>query len=813
MYRAAPWVRISPWPKPTRLRPGTQFRPTTFLGMTLPKMRLLCLSALLLVAVSTADAQQRFLRGDASANGIVDVEDPIVALAAVFGAGSVFCFDAFDADDNGQLEIADPILILQYLFVGGPPPSPPFPCCGPDLTSDSLDCPDPIAACSLSSSLSPMLFPEQLRPALGAVTTGDFNNDGILDLISANASVSLGQGDGTFSLIESGLPHGDGDGIGIGDFDSDGRLDVIMVTEPWTVSLLPGVGDGTFSPPIHLPVFAAAIQSIAVGDFNLDGDLDFAVAHGLTFAGMGQEFVTLSVRLGSGAGAFDDPIQYAVGLGALDAIATADFDRDGVLDLVVGSSGPLLGTLRGNGDGTFGDPVWAASNPARELRTFDFDNDGNPDVLLSSLAGQTQIHFGLGDGTFGPPTTVEAGALIVADLDSDGVLDITAGRRVRFGLGDGTFEDGPLFGAIPIAAGDFDCDGILDLNAGSAGTFFGRGSRDYDGAALGLDSGWVLATADIDGDGTLDLLGVAQDQLQALIGLGNGTFAPAVEFPTGAASSALGVGDLNNDGAVDAVMANEDTGEIVALLGSGAGSFGLPQPIVTQDGALAVLLDDFDQDGTVDLIVHGAELLFYRGNGDATFAAAQVIGEDSVYFPAVLTRMSAADLNADGNLDLVHGAYNHVSVLLGNGDGTFDGGTVTGEAGHGFFSPVVADFNEDGVFDLAVGNTNSLLNQQMLFGVGDGSFIAGPPLQPDGYSSIGATAAADLNGDGFTDLATVSTYNEIRIYLGNGDGMFDSALEYSSRYSIGFHLLIRDLDGDGWPDMIATDAVYLNQSD
>ena len=84
---------------------------------------------------------KRFLRGDTTGDGKVDISDPIATLSYLF-LGKVIetCLDALDADDSGQLNISDPIFCLNFLFSGGSPPLPPFPDVGVDPTSDSIDC-------------------------------------------------------------------------------------------------------------------------------------------------------------------------------------------------------------------------------------------------------------------------------------------------------------------------------------------------------------------------------------------------------------------------------------------------------------------------------------------------------------------------------------------------------------------------------------------------------------------------------------------------------------------------------------------------
>lgn len=100
--------------------------------------------------ISPALAQVEFIRGDANADGAVDVADPIEMLAVLFVSGMIDCRDANDANDDGNVDVADPVFALSFLFSGGPPPFAPFPDCGPDPTADAIDCQIPPVGCPSS---------------------------------------------------------------------------------------------------------------------------------------------------------------------------------------------------------------------------------------------------------------------------------------------------------------------------------------------------------------------------------------------------------------------------------------------------------------------------------------------------------------------------------------------------------------------------------------------------------------------------------------------------------------------------------------
>jgi FG-GAP-like repeat len=326
-----------------------------------------------------------------------------------------------------------------------------------------------------------------------SAVTGDFNDDGKLDLAVANPasnniSVLLGNGDGTFQApVNYAAGVNPWTGMAVGDFRGNGKLDLVAANfGSNNVSVLLGNSDGTFQSAVN---YDGGVNPtwVAVGDFNRDGKLDLAVSDqnctsGAQPCGPG----TVSVLLGNGDGTFKAHVDYHTPPGGegLNSVALGDFNNDGYLDLAVaagdGAGGNQISVLLGNSDGTFrtGVNYTANANPDA-IATADFNKDGNLDLIVVNNVGLVSILLGNGDGTFQthvdyPGFFPMGGSIGIGDFNEDGNLDfaVTNGGTndtvgIFLGNGDGTFQPQVQFGtsAYPngVVVGDFNGDGRLDL--------------------------------------------------------------------------------------------------------------------------------------------------------------------------------------------------------------------------------------------------------------------------------------------------------------------------------------------------------------
>ena len=284
------------------------------------------------------------------------------------------------------------------------------------------------------------------------------------------------------------------------------------------------------------------------------------------------------------------------------------------------------------------------------------------------------------------------------------------------------------------------------------------------------------------------------------MGNGDGTFQAAVNYAAGSGPHSVAVGDFNGDGKPDLVVANYG-GSVSVLLGNGDGTFQAAANYAAGSAPYFVAVGDFNGDGKLDLAVANyviggvGTVSVLLGNGDGTFKAAVNYATGSGTGPYWV---GVGDFNGDGHPDLAVAAVSGLSVLLGNGDGTFKtAGNYA--AGNAPYSVVVGDFNGDGNTDLVVANISANPGTvSVLLGKGDGTFQA--PVKYTVGNTPRSVAVGDFNGDGKADLAVANLWDGVSVLLGNGDGTFQAAVNYAAGAGP-FSVAVGDFNGDGKPDL------------
>jgi len=317
---------------------------------------------------------------------------------------------------------------------------------------------------------NPVAYSTELAYSLAIA---DFNNDGNLDIVVANldpstVSVYLGNGDGTFQPpLASGTTYGSYY-IAVGDFNNDGKLDVVIIDPPY-VSVLLGNGDGTFQPPSDNDSFKGPEQ-LAVGDFNNDHFLDVLVSGG---SGLSSDF---GVLLGNGNGTLQPAITYPLQERPASGAAVGDFNNDGNLDFAIAQDG--VEVFLGRGDGTFQPGVnYPVGRQANAVAVGDFRGDGVLDLVEASGPPAAIAEFiGNGDGTFQPVQFYAdgvGGGPWVGDFNHDGKLDLAIfnfdlGVTTMLNTGALTFSpSGPVIFPSQVIGGGGSTQAVTLTNTGT----------------------------------------------------------------------------------------------------------------------------------------------------------------------------------------------------------------------------------------------------------------------------------------------------------------------------------------------------------
>jgi len=761
-----------------------------------------------------------------------------------------------------------------------------------DFNHDSrADLVVPLAQASVTAVL--LAFPSQ--PLLGSafinnikqqpatVAIGDFNQDGIPDMAVADnfsneVFVLMGNGDGTFSLQATYGTAGFATSIVTGDFNNDGNAD-IAVSEYNTgnVVVLLGNGDGTFKSPVttHLNYGVSySSSSIAVADFNGDGNEDLVAASGGKFAtlllsnGDGTFNVSnYSIATSGGGGGYSQAPLPSFGLAY--AIATGDLDGDGTPDFVVTDTdnNNVSVFLNNSTDGFLGfhNPVmYSVGSDPTSVTTGDLNHDGKTDIVTANgNSGTISVLINNGSGTFNVARNFAAGSrplsVVLADINGDGKVDVVvadngsrlsslpadgvpvpsplqsnySGFSILVGNGNGTFQ-APAFtpvGQSPssVAVADLDGDSkpdiiLPDYSSHTLNVLFNNTpAPTAPPSTIAVGNGPdAVVSADLNGDSVADLVVANKNSntIEVLIGNGDGSFQAPLTYNVANSPTSVLVADVNGDGKPD-ILVLSDTTQIQVLtvfLGSGNGTFSggtvttIGHNVASGPHALAV--GDFNMDGNTDVMVAGGRygtISLFLGNNTGSFSGP----EDIPIFTAgsslaVVSSVTAGDLNGDGNPDIVltDSLYDTVDVLHGNGDGTF-ALPVRYTVGNSPSDVVIATLVGEGSPDLIVANGGDN-TVSVLVGNGTGVFQSPQTFLAGNYAT--SLAVGDFNGDGIPDIATsnpgtlASPSNLVTILSGNGDGTF-AAPKFLVAGNGPVDITAADLNGDGTTDIVTANSL------
>jgi len=560
----------------------------------------------------------------------------------------------------------------------------------------------------------------------------------LLSVMVVSFQVSPGSATITFSrtsISVSGGPSDAPQAVALADLNKDRKPDMLMVDNTDdTVLVFLNAGDGTFGDPTSFDTDLGPV-AVATGDFNRDGSVDMVVVNG--------DDASVTVRFGDGTGNFGDPQRVDVNANPV-GVAVGDLDGDRVDDLaVLGNDDDDNGTiylLKSNGDGTFS-PFTIPQLQTRGMESFAIaagflDNNATLDLVVSNNFDDTlSVFTGNGNGTFRARVpfvvaTSPAG-LAIADLNGDAFediavvtgVDVDAGVSLLYGNGDGTFQaevrTTAEIASIGLAVADWDSDGKNDFAVSNTSGGTGLELLCQQPSDVCVDSGPVpnpiengfqlqppgrglvfgdsvsVATADLNGDGKPDLVGMNADgdSLGVFLnttGAVQPTTTPTVGGPTATPGSPTAT--VGSSGTPTPTVTPLPTATPTAIPVAPYGVCNTNDPGQPNVGGrpVALALGDFNRDGNIDVAVadaQGAKITILLTDINVTAGSASnpcpVLGlshDPGNDVAGVSEPMAVAteDLNGDGRLDLAVVGSSGLSVFYGGDQGHFTASSQNG---------------------------------------------------------------------------------------------------------------------------------------
>ncbi|CAF3807942.1 unnamed protein product, partial [Rotaria sp. Silwood1] len=492
-------------------------------------------------------------------------------------------------------------------------------------------------------------------------------------------------------------------------------------------------------------------------------------------------------------GYFASQMTYPTGHGSAPRmVVVGDFNNDNQLDIAVANFGTnSIGILLGNGDGNFSNQTAIDTTSSRPLclALGDFNNDKQLDIAIANYGTNSiGVYLGLGNASFTALKTMSTGF--------DSLSNVTFASQITYSSGTDYYPVGILLyptgddsHSYSIAVGDFNNDSRLDIAVTNSGT----------------------------------------NNIGVLLGYSNGTFTSSMTYSTGIDSNpvAIALGDFNNDNQLDIAVANHGTENVAILIGYGNGSFSSPVTCSTgiDSGPKAIAIGDFNNDGRLDIVVAnpgwhnvgaflgygngtGADNLgIFFGYGDATFWSQTIYAAGDGSGPISI---AVGDFNSDNRTDIAvaNQKASTVGVFLAFINTSFEYNTAcsTGSAAHPE-AIAVSDLTNDGEIDVVVGNhgTHSI---DVLFRYENGSFSTKTVYSEDLTFYPACIVLSDFNNDSHLDIAIANSVgDDIYLLFGEENETFVNYTTYSTGMgSNPQSITIGDFNNDYRPDIVVANS-------
>ncbi|GGF10995.1 FG-GAP-like repeat-containing protein [Hymenobacter cavernae] len=698
-----------------------------------------------------------------------------------------------------------------------------------------------------------------------ALALGDVDGDGDLDFVTANGvsptasgvvNVRLNNSSGSFSGTQQVAVSGEPVDVRLADVDGDGDLDLLSVSSGIsTASIRLNDGLGNFGGGSNVAVGLNPNQ-VAVADVDNDGDLDL-----LTMNSNGS---SVSVRLNDGLGSFSGSQEVAVA-NYPRYLATGDVDGDGDLDLLVARYGDdrngQVDVFLNNGSGSFNSTQSVPVGPgASVVKLGDIDGDGDLDLLVGNLYDETgvannqvSVRLNNGSGSFSGDQQVTVtyypGSLALGDVDGDGDLDLATANNngpelsIRLNQNAGgllavtALSPARNSVAAPRTASvTATFNQALTNNAATLGSLkvFSQQAGGLKASSVTVSGNTLTANPNADFKPGETVFATLTTAAQSSNGTGlakpqvfqfttatapaPGSFAGGSDPAVGDSPRSVAVGDVDGDGDLDLLTANDPstfpgTATVSVRLNNGAGSYSGGSEVLVGNGPggippltepRSIVLADVDSDGDLDFLTandRASTVSIRFNNGSGVFSGTyelQTLG--NAYAIAV------GDVDGDGDLDLLvtntSSSSNTISVFLNNGSGVFGTGSeviVNVQP----IDVVLGDVDNDGDLDLiAVFNLGN--NASVRLNNGAGIFSGGSEIAIG--SSPYRVAAGDVDGDGDLDFVTANTNNNtVSVRFNNGSGTFSGTTSIAVGNAPS-KVILSDVDGDGDLDLLTANA-------